>query len=192
MNHQRIIKFTDFLEDKTIGIYIILTEYFPSLTLQNFIQKTSLRLEDQILIFQRIFEAIVYLHKKSIVHRDLTLNNILINPENLEIRIIDFGLSRSNAGCSELDFPEGNLKYRPPRLEIFENLFVADHWNAGLVFLSLFLQKNVTTKIAYLLFNETSSKNLLIDLIIQNLKSLLQGKSDSAERMWNLLLTFVY
>ena len=192
MNHHGIIKFADFIEDQTLGIYIILTEFFPSITLQSFIRKNSLKLEDQILIFQRIFEAIVYLHQKSIVHRDLTPNNILINPENFQIRIIDFGLSRSDARSSEFDFPEGNLKYRPPTLEIFENLFVADHWNAGLIFLSLFLQRNVTTKIAYLLFDETISKNLLIDLIIQNLKSLMQGKSEAAEHSWNFLITFLY
>jgi len=45
------------------------------------------------ILFQ-IFDGIRYLHASKIVHRDLKPSNILIN-EDCEVKICDFGLSRS-------------------------------------------------------------------------------------------------
>ena len=40
----------------------------------------------------QIIKAVDYIHRQSIIHRDLKLGNILIN-ENMETKICDFGLS---------------------------------------------------------------------------------------------------
>ena len=45
----------------------------------------------------QIFQAVHYLHQKKIVHRDINLENILIESiegEKLKVRLIDFGFSR--------------------------------------------------------------------------------------------------
>jgi MAP/microtubule affinity-regulating kinase len=46
-----------------------------------------------LIIFRQIIDAVSYMHSKSIVHRDLKLENILYNPLNHEIKIIDFGFA---------------------------------------------------------------------------------------------------
>lgn len=44
-------------------------------------------------IFANIISAIKYLHSKSVIHRDLKLENIMINPNTKSIKIIDYGFS---------------------------------------------------------------------------------------------------
>jgi serine/threonine-protein kinase len=44
-------------------------------------------------IFYRILDQIDELHRYGISHRDLKANNIMIHPETLDIKIIDFGLA---------------------------------------------------------------------------------------------------
>ena len=44
------------------------------------------------LIFKQIVDAVAYMHGKSFVHRDLKLDNILIDEQG-RIKLIDFGFS---------------------------------------------------------------------------------------------------
>ena len=45
-------------------------------------------------IFKKIVQGVDYLHQNYIMHRDLKPINIMINPETLSVKLIDFGLSR--------------------------------------------------------------------------------------------------
>lgn len=40
----------------------------------------------------QILDGVLYLHKNSIIHRDLKLGNLFIN-ENMQVKIGDFGLA---------------------------------------------------------------------------------------------------
>jgi serine/threonine protein kinase len=41
---------------------------------------------------KQIFSAFLYLHQKNIVHRDVKMENVLID-DNFNVKIIDFGFS---------------------------------------------------------------------------------------------------
>ena len=46
-------------------------------------------------IFRQIVSAISYMHGLGLVHRDLRIENIIINEKNYEIKFIDFGFATS-------------------------------------------------------------------------------------------------
>jgi len=69
-------------------------EYISCGDLLSFVKKRS-KLTENIakFIFKQIIEALYYIHSKGIVHRDIKLDNILIDLQN-NIKICDFGVSR--------------------------------------------------------------------------------------------------
>ena len=147
LSHPNIIKFVDFYEDRVEGFYVIVTELFKSMTIDEFLQKHE-GSQNRDLILKQIFEVLEYLHGKLIIHRDFNANNILIDPETLVVKIIDFGLSRSlKEGDSDIVVsPQGNLKYRlPDSLGFSKNPYLCDVWSAGMVAFSIFLKQKVST-----------------------------------------------
>lgn len=44
---------------------------------------------------KQILTGLAYCHSQKIIHRDLKLENILVDPEKDAVKIADFGLARS-------------------------------------------------------------------------------------------------
>ena len=85
LNHNNIIKLIDYFEEGKKN-YIVM-EYFKGYTLKNL----KLSNEEMIKIYIEILETIKYIHKKEVIHLDISENNILYNGKDL--KIIDFGNS---------------------------------------------------------------------------------------------------
>ena len=71
----------------------------------------------------QLVEVLFYLEQKNIVHRDIKLENIIINPENLHIKIIDFGFGKvfqHTLFPSKMDLICGTLEYMAPEI-LFKN-----------------------------------------------------------------------
>ena len=49
------------------------------------------------------------MHSKHICHRDLTPNNIIINPSNLHCTIVDFGVSKVFSDQEKMWTPTGTF-----------------------------------------------------------------------------------
>ena len=54
-----------------------------------------LELSEVKLILFQILHGLKYIHSKNVLHRDLKTGNILLNKENMHIKICDFGLART-------------------------------------------------------------------------------------------------
>ena len=101
--------------------------------LLDFIRKRG-KLSESIskLIFKQIIEGLRYIHKKKIVHRDIKLDNILIDLTNT-VKICDFGVSRKISNGDIMYEHCGTPAYIAP--EIFQNKgyegYLCDIWSAG-------------------------------------------------------------
>ena len=70
-------------------------------------------------LFQQIVNAVEYIHNQKICHRDLKLENILIN-HDLQIKVADFGLAVQGNTSSLTDYA-GSRGYMAPEIESLEN-----------------------------------------------------------------------
>lgn len=70
-------------------------------------------------VVRSLLHSVKCLHENDIVHRDLKLDNIMIN--NGEVKIIDFGLSKIIEEKEELTQLVGTPHYIAP--EIFQNSY---------------------------------------------------------------------
>ena len=110
-------------------------EYICAGDLLTYIKKRS-KLTEPVakFIFKQIILGIKYIHDKSIIHRDIKLDNILLDLDN-NIKICDFGVSRKiNKG--DIMFEQcGTPAYIAPEILINKGYegFGVDIWSAGVV-----------------------------------------------------------
>ena len=92
-------------------------------------------------IMKQLFQTMVYLHTEiQVAHLDIKPENILINPADLSIKLIDFGAASYITGKSLTDF-EGTRLYACPDI-LFKGKFNpvdADIWAAGVTLYRLLI-----------------------------------------------------
>ena len=91
------------------------------------------------IIFKQIFEAMNYIHKLGMAHRDIKLENILIK-KNYEIKIIDFGFGMYNPENKLQKFFCGTPNYMPPEIAEKKPYIgqLADMWSLGILVYKIF------------------------------------------------------
>ena len=91
LNHYNTIKLYNIIQNDEFIFFI--QEYISGKELLHYIENTyNLSEKDICKLYQQIISGIEYMHEMGIVHRDLKLENILLNYKK-DIKIIDFGLS---------------------------------------------------------------------------------------------------
>lgn len=95
LNHPNIVNVFTYEEDPVIGPCIVM-EYIDGRDMYEFLRENpSKELRER--VFMQVLNAVEYLHRKGIVHNDLKPENILINKCDNSVKLIDFGLSDSDA-----------------------------------------------------------------------------------------------
>jgi len=136
LKHKNIIKCYNTLESK--NNYYIIFEFCSGGDLEKYMKKNkNIELVDALYFMRQIRDAYRYLLSQNILHRDIKLENILLEDDkNLVVKLSDFG-------CSKVD-PIGTTICGTPKymaLEVMESEknydYKADLWSIGLCFWEL-------------------------------------------------------
>jgi len=133
LNHSNIVRLVEMVSDDKL-IYLIM-EYCAKGDLYHFVaSKGGLPDTTARLMFRQIVSAVRYLHSKSIVHRDLKLENILLD-SSLSIRLADFGFCREVPANTLLTTKCGSPAYTAPEVisQSSYNGQMADMWSLGVI-----------------------------------------------------------
>ncbi|KAK6089882.1 hypothetical protein P3W45_001085 [Vairimorpha bombi] len=133
INHPYIVRLKDFMFSRSN--YFLIFEYINGRQLYDVIvDEGYVNEKDARRYFRQILSAVDYIHKNSIVHRDMKIENILLD-ENDNIKIIDFGLSNFYDNKMLLNTFCGSLYFAAPEL-LRGNRYCGpeiDVWSLGVI-----------------------------------------------------------
>jgi eukaryotic-like serine/threonine-protein kinase len=120
LRHPNIVTFHDFGVDESDTAYMVM-EFVDGVTLAHLIRKNgALPLPIALELAKQILSALGYLHRRGIVHRDISPDNILMaRHEELgaQIKLIDLGIAKVMQGETALTVGDaflGKLRYCSP------------------------------------------------------------------------------
>ncbi|CAB9511922.1 MAP kinase-activated protein kinase 2 (Fragment) [Seminavis robusta] len=137
LQHPCIIQLYDvyLTEEK---IYIVMEQMEGGELFDYVVQKGTLNEEEASKIVRRVTSALVYMHDKNIVHRDLKPENLLLKrkprpTEDVEVKIIDFGLSKAMVEPVARTFLGTRGYLAPEMLQRREYTKAVDTWALGVI-----------------------------------------------------------
>ncbi|XP_026224877.1 NUAK family SNF1-like kinase 1 [Anabas testudineus] len=114
LRHSNIIRFYEVFESR--DKIVIVMEYASRGELYDYIQERRRLPETEARgIFRQIASAVHYCHKNGVVHRDLKLENILLD-QDLNVKLADFGLSNHFQRGALLQTYCGSPLYAAPEI----------------------------------------------------------------------------
>jgi protein-serine/threonine kinase len=136
LKHPNIVRLYEVIEtDKYIGIII---EYASGGELfDHILAHRYLKERDAAKLFSQLISGVWYIHQKKIVHRDLKLENLLLD-RHRNVIITDFGFANRFEHRSDdlMQTSCGSPCYAAPELVISEGLYVGsavDIWSCGVI-----------------------------------------------------------
>ena len=136
LNHPNITKILEVFNDE--DYMLIIMEYINGGNLFSFVKKRR-KLSEKIakFLFRQIILGIKYIHSQNIVHRDIKLENIIIDFNNT-VKICDFGIGKVLSSNEELLYDKcGTPMYMAPEIVLSSKKngyrgFPVDIWASGI------------------------------------------------------------
>jgi serine/threonine-protein kinase len=117
LQHPNIATLYDFREEQ--GQPCIIMEYVDGQTIAERMEAYGgpLPLAETVYVFEKVCEAIEYVHRHGIIHRDIKSNNIKISSRG-EVKLLDFGIAKgqTSPGLTQVGSVIGTLQYLAPEL----------------------------------------------------------------------------
>ncbi|XP_006998065.3 putative sperm motility kinase W [Peromyscus maniculatus bairdii] len=158
VEHKNIVNFFHVIDTSTTT-YLIM-EYVSGKDLDLFLGDSILKEDDTRPIFQQVVSGVHFLHQKRIAHRDIKLENILIDRAG-NVKLCDFGMARQLAEGQMLEEFCGTLFYLAPEIlarKPYDGL-AGDMWSLGVLLYVLvtgqFPYEETTSEGMYKVINTT-------------------------------------
>ncbi|KAJ4481169.1 CAMK/CAMKL/Kin4 protein kinase [Lentinula aciculospora] len=189
LKHPNIVRLYDVIEtDKYIGIIIEFAsggELFDHILAHRY-----LRERDAAKLFSQLISGVWYIHQKKIVHRDLKLENLLLD-RHRNVIITDFGFANrfEHRADDLMQTSCGSPCYAAPELVISDGLYVGsavDIWSCGVILYAMLA--------GYLPFDDDPANpdgdniNLLYKYIVNTPLSFPDYISESARDLLSMML----
>jgi serine/threonine protein kinase len=117
LQHPNVATLYDFCE--VAGQPCIIMEYVDGETISERIAAygAALPLSETVYVFEKVVEAIDYIHSHGVIHRDIKSNNINISSQG-QIKLLDFGIAKgqSSQQLTQVGSVIGTLQYLAPEL----------------------------------------------------------------------------
>lgn len=123
---------------ETADTVYIVTEYIQGGTLFQFLESRNFKITEDLSksILKELASGLMFLHSLGVIHRDLKLENVILDIQDHRIRpvIIDYGLSIILGPLQKTDEGVGTLKYAAPELLYrYGYRETVDIWSLGVI-----------------------------------------------------------
>ncbi|XP_044251523.1 serine/threonine-protein kinase MARK2 [Drosophila takahashii] len=137
LNHPNIVRLFQVIESERT-LYLVMEYASRGELFDHLVKNGRMRERDARVIFRQLVSAIQYCHGKSVVHRDLKAENLLLD-QHMNIKIADFGFGNTFEPNVQLETFCGSPPYAAP--ELFRGMKYAgpevDSWSLGVVLYTL-------------------------------------------------------
>jgi len=129
-----IVKLYDVARDPASKTPCLVFEYIPNVETK--VLSRTLRRGDIRLYIYKILEALDFAHSHGIMHRDVKPLNIIINHQERDLKLIDWGLADYYKPDSEYNVRVASRYYKGPELLVEDRKYhySLDIWSLGCTF----------------------------------------------------------